>query len=59
MEPPPNSAVVVPHGWQRLVEKRRVTYISPDNRALHSREEVLHYLTLAGTCKCRLRCPFM
>uniref|UniRef100_A0A1X7T2V8 MBD domain-containing protein n=1 Tax=Amphimedon queenslandica TaxID=400682 RepID=A0A1X7T2V8_AMPQE len=54
MEPPPNSAVVVPHGWQRLVEKGRVTYISPDNRALHSREEVLHYLTSAGTCKCGL-----
>ena len=32
---------------------------SPDNRALRSREEVLHYLTSAGTCKCGLRCPFM
>ena len=32
---------------------------SPDNRALRSREEVLRYLTAAGTCKCGLRCPFM
>ncbi|XP_011404721.2 PREDICTED: flocculation protein FLO11-like [Amphimedon queenslandica] len=59
MESLSNSSVIVPHGWQRLVEKGRVFYISPDNRALRSREEVLNYLTSAGTCKCGLRCPFM
>ena len=34
-------------------------HYSPDNKALRSREELLRHLTLPGTCKCGLRCPFM
>ena len=49
--------IEIPRGWQRIVKCQTVVYISPSQDELKSKEDILHYLTSPGTCKCGLKCP--
>ncbi|KAG8197904.1 hypothetical protein JTE90_020283 [Oedothorax gibbosus] len=51
--------VTVPFGWKRVINKGKVTYISPSEVYLHSLQEASIYLQTEGTCKCGLECPLM
>ncbi|KAK4881788.1 hypothetical protein RN001_005107 [Aquatica leii] len=54
---PSPSYVTVPYGWKRMLNNGVVIYISPNNTALSSLEQVKEYLLTPGTCKCGLECP--
>ncbi|XP_016097261.1 methyl-CpG-binding domain protein 6-like [Sinocyclocheilus grahami] len=49
----------IPVGWQRKVEDRAVSYISPSGTVLRSVDEARVYLRTDGTCKCGLECPLV
>ncbi|KAF5276190.1 hypothetical protein FQR65_LT03994 [Abscondita terminalis] len=54
---PPSSYVTIPYGWKRMLNNGVVIYVSPNNTALSSLEQVKEYLLTPGTCKCGLECP--
>uniref|UniRef100_A0A1Y1N4D0 MBD domain-containing protein n=1 Tax=Photinus pyralis TaxID=7054 RepID=A0A1Y1N4D0_PHOPY len=54
---PPPLYVTVPYGWKRILNNGVVIYISPNNTALSSLDQVKEYLLTPGTCKCGLECP--
>ncbi|KAF5276836.1 hypothetical protein FQA39_LY06388 [Lamprigera yunnana] len=51
------SYITIPYGWKRILNNGVVIYISPNNTALSSLEQVKEYLLTPGTCKCGLECP--
>ncbi|KAK5650489.1 hypothetical protein RI129_001518 [Pyrocoelia pectoralis] len=54
---PPPLYVTVPYGWKRILNNGVVIYVSPNNTALSSLDQVKEYLLTPGTCKCGLECP--
>ncbi|XP_065053289.1 uncharacterized protein LOC135682357 isoform X2 [Rhopilema esculentum] len=53
-----NQSVEVPKGWNRVIEKGDIVYISPNRSRLKSVADVIAYLIAPATCKCGLVCPF-
>ncbi|XP_066926004.1 uncharacterized protein [Clytia hemisphaerica] len=53
-----STAIFVPRGWNRILEKELITYVSPNKSRLRSMEDLIDYLQREGTCKCGLECPF-
>eukprot|EP00112_Aurelia_sp_Birch-Aquarium-sp1_P025249 Seg831.3_Seg831.7 transcript_id=Seg831.3_Seg831.7/GoldUCD/mRNA.D3Y31 product="Methyl-CpG-binding domain protein 6" protein_id=Seg831.3_Seg831.7/GoldUCD/D3Y31 len=49
--------ITVPNGWNRILERGTVLYISPNKSRLRSIADVKSYFLTHDTCKCGLECP--
>lgn len=51
------SVAVVPKGWNRIIEKGVIIYISPNKSRIRSYDDIIEYIESDSTCKCGLECP--
>lgn len=49
--------IFVPKGWNRILEKDGITYVSPNKSRLRHHDDLVNYLLSESTCKCGLECP--
>jgi len=53
----PDGVVVVPKGWNRIIEKGAIIYISPNKSRIRTYDDMIEYIEADDTCKCGLECP--